>query len=159
MTSQAARRYVERRGAPGPEVPLLAVLLVAALAGTPRPCPAGQDADSARVTPRQPRDVASLLEKAAQGGTVNVIVGLKLPGGYTPEPSLRDGGAVERQRAEIRAARRALLASLHGLGATEYRSWERLPLVALKVNEAAIRVLAESAHVTTIQQDATSTVQ
>ena len=84
---------------------------------------------------------------------MRVIVGLKLPDGFTPEGELPSVDAVERQRSDITAARQALMDSLQGYEAAAYASWDSLPHVALQASAAALKHLVDSPYVTTIQED------
>ena len=106
-----------------------------------------------QLAPEQRAAMARLIEKALKSGTVNVIIGFKLSIPYTPEGRLVDRAAVERQRAGIAQARNALLSNLQTARATEYARWDTLPLVGLSVDGAALRLLAESSQITTIQED------
>jgi hypothetical protein len=110
-----------------------------------------------QLLPEHREVIARLIEKSAKTGTVNVIVGLELADPYAPEAQLPDPAAVAQQRAAITQARGALLASLRTAKATEYAKWDSLPLMALRVDAAALRLLAESPLITTIQEDRRST--
>lgn len=109
--------------------------------------------EKVRIVAQQQGGIAPLIEKARQQGRVRVIVGLKLPDGFTPEGDLPSPDAVQRQRGAIAAARQALLASLQGLDATVYARWRSLPQVAIQASGAALSHLADSPYVTTIQED------
>jgi hypothetical protein len=135
------------------------VALTALLACAILPCVAHAEGELAQLKNEYRQLIARLIEKAAETGTVNVIVGLKLAEAYTPEAQLPDRAAVERQRAAIAQARDALLASLRTARATEYARWDTLPLAALRVDAAALRLLAETSLITTIQEEGLSRPQ
>ena len=97
-------------------------------------------------------EVEDLVAKANLIGTLNVLVVLKLPQSYVPEGQLPDRAAIDRQRAAIAATRESLLASLSS--AKEYRRLDPTPVIALKVDAAAMRLLAASSLVAAIQEDA-----
>lgn len=85
---------------------------------------------------------------------MRVIVGLKLPApGFKPEGTLGDPEAVRRQRESIAATREMLIKSLAGLGVEIYNAWVSMPSVALKVGPSALKCLANSPYVATIQED------
>jgi len=99
-------------------------------------------------------EVEDLVAKANLIGTLNVLVVLKLPQPYVPEGQLPDRAAIDRQRAAIVATRESLLASLSSAKVTEYRRLDPTPVIALKVDAAAMRLLAASSLVAAIQEDA-----
>jgi hypothetical protein len=101
----------------------------------------------------------ALREKAAHGGSVNVIVELALPDGFTAEGELETREEVERQRAAIAATREKLLKSLRGGHAEVYASWDSLPSVGLEVDAPALEVLWSSPFVTSIREDSLSRAQ
>jgi len=133
-------------------------LVLLGLRGTALAGP-GQQNDAVTVTTERRAEISSLIEKVLKTGSVNVLVGLKLPDGFTPEGHMASDDAIERQRANIATARKTLLESLSGLGVKEYGHWENLPFVALTVGEAALRRLAGSPNVTRIQEDGLSKTQ
>ncbi len=99
----------------------------------------------------------ALRAKAAATGHVRVIVGFRLPGpGFKPEGELAGPAEVAEQRRAIEATRTQLLDALRGFNAQEYRSWESVPAVGLKVDAAALDLLAHHPLVTSIQEDALS---
>lgn len=106
---------------------------------------------SSRSTP-SPSELAryrDLLAAARREGSVLVIVELAIP--YRPEAELDDPEAVQKQRADIARAQDELLASLEGNDVTVAARYERLPQIALGVDEAALRVLLGSHLVEGIQ--------
>jgi hypothetical protein len=135
------------------------VALTLLLACPALPCVAHAEGQLAQLVSEHRELVARLIEKAANTGTVNVIVSLKLAEPYTPEAQLPDRAAVERQRAAIAEARDTLLASLRTARATEYAIWDTLPLAALRVDAAALRLLAKTSLITAIQEDGLSRPQ
>lgn len=100
---------------------------------------------------QEPAAYPELAAKVAEQGTINLIVGLKLPKGFTPEGYL-DARGVAEQRAAIRQAQNALLASL-GSGAQAYARYEFIPFMALRVNSAAWELLTLSPLVNSIAED------
>jgi subtilisin len=84
-------------------------------------------------------------------GTVRVIVGLNVS--FTPEGKLTSTRAVQAQRDAIYAAQDALLTSLGRHNAKAYAEWNIIPYMALEVDEAALKILASSPLVATIQED------
>ncbi len=130
---------------------LLAVLsLPVALTSTGFAAPNVEDKD---VSP-QTQDISELFEKAAEEGQVRVIAGLKLPApGFKPEGTLASPEAVKQQREAIAATREALLNSLAGYEVLVYAVYDSVPYVAMKVDTAALKELANSPYVTTIQED------
>src|SRR5262245_12943069 len=108
------------------------------------------------VAQGQPADIATLKAKALATGQVSVIVTLNLPGpGFRPEGRLR-AAEVAQQRQAIADTRRALLGHVSGLNVREYRNWDSVPAVALKVDAAALDVLAQHPLVGAIQEDGLS---
>ena len=103
-----------------------------------------------------PEVPSALRVKVAATGEVSVIASLNLPGpGFKAEGHL-PAAAVAEQRRSIAATRKSLLDSLRGLNAREYRSWESVPSVALKVDGPALEFLARHPLVAAIQEDALS---
>lgn len=103
------------------------------------------------VQAQRPAVYPELAAKVAEQGTINLIVGLKLPKGFTPEGYL-DARGVAEQRAAIRQAQDALLASL-GSGAHAYARYEFIPFMAVRVNSAAWELLTLSPLVNSIAED------
>ena len=139
-----------------------ALVVVIALASLPNESAAtlspsdvieAKTADATHMGNQRP-EVEELVAKANLIGTLNVLVVLKLPQPYVPEGQLPDRAAIDRQRAAIAATRESLLASLGSAKATEYRKLDPIPVIALKVDAAAMRLLAASPLVDAIQEDA-----
>jgi hypothetical protein len=112
-----------------------------------------EDAGPRGLAPEYLPELKRLKEKVATAGTVNVIVGLRLPEPYKPESKSSDAAAIERQRTSIAQVRDALMASLSGTKVTLYTKWDALPMVALRVDAAALDLLAVSSLITTIGED------
>lgn len=91
-----------------------------------------------------------LLQKAQEGGTVRVIVGLRL--GVQPEGRLTQA-AVQAQRRAIANAQTALLARLSGARAASAKRFAYIPFLALEVDAADLTRLRSAPEVVTIQED------
>lgn len=103
-------------------------------------CDSGRGEGSATQAGEPP---STLLEEAEEEGAVLVVVELDVP--YRPEAELgRD--AIAAQRAAIVEAQEAVLAELGEHGEVAGRP-ERLPQLALRVDEEGLRVLARSPYV------------
>jgi hypothetical protein len=100
--------------------------------------------------PSPGEDEQALLDKARADGQVKVLVRLKLP--RTPAR-----GAAREQA--IADAQDQLQAELEPLGVQIDRRFERIPLVALSANEAALRQLFESNLVDSVDEDAVNRPQ
>lgn len=102
----------------------------------------------------QQKEISELFTKTAKDGQVPVIVGLKLPApGFKPEGTLASLTEVKEQRDAIAATREALLNSLAGYKVVVYAVYDSVPYVAMKVDSEALRQLAKSPYVTSIQED------
>jgi hypothetical protein len=129
---------------------LFVVLLVGAYGAPVR----GAQAPGAKpLSPEYVAEIARLSAKVKTTGTVNVIVTLALPEPYQPETRSSDPAVVERQRAAIAQARDALMKSLRDTKAVIYAKWDPLPMVALRVDAAALKRLGESSLITAIKED------
>jgi hypothetical protein len=91
---------------------------------------------------------AGLLTTARTEGSVLVIVDLAIP--FTPEANLSPE-AVGRQRQAIARAQDDLLRALSGHSVTTSARYDRLPQIALRVDEPALRILIASPLVRRIQ--------
>ena len=101
----------------------------------------------------QPEELARLSAKAAREGIVRIIIGLKLPPpGFSPEGFLSPG-EVKQQREAITATREALLNSLSEYEIEVYAIYESIPYAAMKVGTDALKGLARSRYVKTIEKD------
>jgi hypothetical protein len=98
-----------------------------------------------------PAPYRSLVDGARERGTVQVIVKLAIP--YRPEGELADQDAIRRQRAEIETAQRRLLDELKPFRVQLVEQYRRLPQLALAVDDAAMRHLATSPLVASVQED------
>ena len=144
-------------------VPVVALKVDAAamrlLAASPLVDAIQEDAPGRALSPEYLPELARLTGKVAKNGTVNVIVGLKLPEPYKPESKSLDQAAIDRQRAAIAQARDALMASLRDTKAVMYGKWDPLPSAALRVDAAALNLLGQSSLITTIKEDRLSKPQ
>ena len=93
---------------------------------------------------------AALKAKAADGGTVRVIVQLSTP--FTPEGRLA-GTQIRGQRQAIGLAQDAVLQKLLGQGARLQARYGHIPFLALEVDAAALDRLAAMPEVTGISED------
>jgi hypothetical protein len=91
---------------------------------------------------------ARLLKAARTEGSVLVIVDLAIP--FTPEANLSPA-AVGRQRQAIAQAQDGLLQALSGHRVMTSARYDRLPQIALRVDEPALRILIASPLVRRIQ--------
>jgi hypothetical protein len=83
-----------------------------------------------------------LVERASAEGTVRVIVGFRLPPGATADA------------AAIATAREAVLRQVAGTRHRVLRAYETIPFVALEASPEALRALAASPDVSSVQEDA-----
>lgn len=103
------------------------------------------------------RDIASevavqtLTSKVQSEGTVRVIVGLR--GNFEPEGKLPSSVEIVEQRAAIVQAQNRLLSKMAVLRESSIKKFETIPFVALEVDAAGLKTLAESAEVQTIEED------
>lgn len=127
---------------------LSALVCVTIAACTPAP-----QAQQTQPSPQPPvpSPYRSLVDTARERGSVRVIVTLAIP--YRPEGELPNDDAVQRQRAEIETAQRRLLDELRPFKAQSVTQYRRLPQLALIVDEAAMRHLATSPLVASVQED------
>lgn len=110
------------------------------------PAPTGcSPAESARAA-----DCEALLRAVRQRRSAAVIVTLSVA--FTPEGDL-DAAAVQRQRRAIADAQSQLIAELPPAGARITTRFASTPLIALVVDEAALRQLLASSRVLRIQAD------
>lgn len=86
-----------------------------------------------------------------QRGSLPVIVRLSVP--WTPQASLPDEAARQRQREAIADAQTALLAELTPYRIRNPRRYTSLPLLAATVDEAALTHLLGSRAVASVQED------
>jgi subtilisin family serine protease len=95
--------------------------------------------------------VQNLTDKVQREGTVRVIVGLRV--GFQPEGKLPSSVEVAEQRASIVQRQNSLLSKMSSLRASHVKKFESIPFVALEVDAAALKYLADSAEVVTIEED------
>lgn len=93
----------------------------------------------------------TLLPKVRKLGTLPVIVRLSVP--WTPQASLPDEAARQRQQRAIADAQTALLAELAPYQVRNPRRYASLPLLAATVDEAALAHLLGSRAVASVQED------
>lgn len=93
----------------------------------------------------------ALLPKVRKLGTLPVIVRLSVP--WTPQASLQDEAARQRQQRAIADAQTTLLAELAPYRVRNPRRYASLPLLAATVDEAALTHLLGSRAVASIQED------
>jgi hypothetical protein len=91
-----------------------------------------------------------LLQGVREAGSVRVIVGLALE--VRPEAELT-AAAAAAQRQRIAAAQDSLLAELGTEGITVIRRYQRLPQLALQVDETRLCRLLASARVASVHAD------
>lgn len=130
---------------------MLACALLAA--GSLTACPSSPQSQPPPSTGSNtiPSPYRSLVDGAREKGSVRVIVTLSIP--WRPEGELPDQDAVQRQRAEIETAQRRLLDELKPFKVELDRQYERLPQLALTVDEAAVRHLATSPLVKSVHEN------
>lgn len=89
---------------------------------------------------------------AASKGTVDIIVGLRVP--FAPEGHL-DVSVQAQQRSEIAAAQDTLLAALPNIKSksASYKRFQFIPFIAMHVTAAELDALSRSAEVTHLQED------
>lgn len=115
------------------------------LAAAQEPSPSDSDSDL-------DSDYAPLMNKAEDQGSVMVIVGLDLPNGFQTEGQL-DQRAAQAQQAAIEQTQQNLLDSLSNNDVEAYAIYPTIPYMALNVDQAGLRALADSPLVTTLQED------
>jgi len=96
-------------------------------------------------------NAGELLAAARRDGSVSVIVTLRMA--FTPQGDLPDQQSVTRQHRAIRSAQTALLHELEPYDSHMETRYTATPQLALQVDAAALRHLAASARVKTIQQN------
>jgi subtilisin family serine protease len=94
----------------------------------------------------------ALQAVAASKGTVDIIVGLRVP--FAPEGHL-DVSVQAQQRSEIAAAQDTLLAALPNIKSksASYKRFQFIPFIAMQVTAAELDALSRSAEVTHLQED------
>lgn len=99
-----------------------------------------------------PAGYAQLLERVAEEGSLPVIVTLSLREPFVAEGYLATT-AVQTQRENITAAQDELIRLLTRYGAEVYVQYEVFPLIAVRVNAAALRFLMNTPLVANIEED------
>ena len=95
----------------------------------------------------------SLADAALGGGSVRVIVELRLSAAYRSEGQLGTARAIQDQRTAIRGAQDAVVSQLRGMRAANAAQPETVPYLALDVDAAALAALARSPEVVRIGED------
>ena len=108
------------------------------------------DERSPRVRPSVSDDAEDLREEASRSGTVSVIVDLDVE--YRPEAELSPE-AVQEQRERIARAQRRLVNDLVGHRVEIAARYERLPQIALVVDEGALEILVDHPLVRAVHHD------
>ncbi len=99
----------------------------------------------------QEAQIQPLLDKAAQQGSLRVILRLKI--GFQAEGLLSGAMAVAAQRANIRAAQQALVGHLSGETLSTPYAYATLPLVAATLTARGLQMAVDSGRVSAIQED------
>ncbi len=100
-----------------------------------------------------PADFTALLEKAAQNGSVRVIITLEIGQPFQPEGYLPDEAAVQAQRDAIKAAQETLLQELSPYQFSVDFQSDFTPQIALTIDEPGLRAVIASAAVIGLQED------
>ena len=101
-------------------------------------------------TPSTPKIPAEVIDVAASGGSVLVLVGLKVP--WQMESSLTED-QIQAQRDTIASIQKNLLSELAGKSYKIMRRYDRIPGIALEVGPDALAELARSSNVTNVLLD------
>jgi hypothetical protein len=120
----------------------------------PAPVSSSPASDGSSCTPAEvarAADCAGLLRTVRQRKSAPIIVTLAVE--FTPEGDLTSAAAVQRQRKAIADAQARLIAELPSAGARVTTRFATTPLIALVVDEAALRQLLASSRVRRIQAD------
>lgn len=96
----------------------------------------------------------TLQQKMLPGGSLPVIARLRIA--YEPAHQLKDPLDVAAQRALIERRQAEVLQSLEGYDSASVKSYQHLPLLALRVNAAGLASLAQSNAVIDIFEDTLS---
>ena len=109
-----------------------------------------QDRSEAKVV--SPSGYAGLSAKAQSRGKVRIIVGVN--GTFTPEPALSHSEA-QNQRAAISSAQNSVISQLAAKGAlpSSTHKYKYVPYMAMTVDSATLKALAESSGVVSIEED------
>lgn len=99
-------------------------------------------------------EISQLLEKSRAEGSVPVIVGFALSGGFDPVLMGADETrAGLNQSAAVHQAQDALISRLSGYAVTIGQRFDYVPYIALQVDEAALQALWADPAVTSIVED------
>ena len=113
---------------------------------TPTPQPEGDGVDRNRHP-----NYDSLAAKAKVDGSVAVIVGLNVS--FKPEGRLAGQRAVVEQRGQIQSLQAAVLDRVKGYDAASVKRFKFIPYMALQVDSTALKSLASSSLVASIEED------
>lgn len=107
---------------------------------------------AASADPRTAQTLNTLRQQAASGGTVRIIVGVRVA--FAPE-GLLTADAVKQQRNEIATAHSAVLNSIPSLKQKPetIKRFKTIPFMALEVTLAELEELAALAEITSIEED------
>jgi hypothetical protein len=127
---------------------VLFVVFAACSPGTAAP-PAPPTTTGPEVLASEPRaakengQIEELLRRTRTGGSVRVIVQLRIPSG--PD---------ETREQRVQSARQALLAELARVPHAVLRTYVVTPAVALEASHPALQILRDSPHVSRVDEDA-----
>lgn len=126
-------------------------LALAATAGT-GPQPGSESAGDAWTAQDGAAPLASLLARAQSAGSLLVLAELALPQPFIAEGTASAQAALT-QRAAIVAASDAVLAGLKGSNAQVVATFTTVPYLAVRVDAAALALLASLPQVASVQED------
>ncbi|MBZ5535410.1 MAG: S8 family serine peptidase [Acidobacteriia bacterium] len=93
----------------------------------------------------------SLIAKAEAGGSVRVIVGLRM--NFHPEGQLGDAAVVQLQRSSIARAQDALIAQMTASNIQSLRRFSFIPYLAIEVDAAGLQLLKSFPEVVSVEED------
>ena len=88
-----------------------------------------------------------------KAGSVRLIVGVRIPGGFRAEGEMVDETRREQQRAAIFDAQQNLLAQLGIIHVEDVKQFEFIPYLALKTDTAGLEFLKALPDVTSVSED------
>lgn len=100
------------------------------------------------------QDVAALVRRAQESGTVAVIVGFSVPDGRDDEAAIAHARAALYRALKIEADAAGVL---RGPGIGHVKSFATIPYVAMTLDAAAIGRLVQLPQITSVRADATVT--
>lgn len=92
-----------------------------------------------------------LASRVVERGLVPVIVTLRVA--FSPQSEVREGIESRAQRSRIVTVREKLLDDLYGYDPASIKSYDRLPIMAIRVNASGLEALRQSDDVLDIQED------